>query len=754
MHIGGISGSLLSNVTNLEIHSATYEDNTYYWTVINSTTLIIIGSGSIGLPSGEAPWSEYADTISRVMVQDGVTSIGDRMFSGLANLKIFSLPETVTSIGEYAFSGCGINANGMDRIYIPSRLTTIPQTAFLGCTNLKHVYVSNNNAAFKNQSISEVGKITVSDTSAMYNSDKSVLKLVPAGVTESHSILSSVRTVDTYAFAYSSINQIAFNDVTTINQNAFYRSSVTFADLNSVTVLNDNAFKDASGLRSVSFNATGSLTVGSDVFDNTGLMTLRIADTVTSVSWQDDSLPESDWYKDFVIPISDEGVIDYDMVEPGHYYSTSNILPLTSWDISSAQDESLYLVILDDLAIVVTMKERDSYSMINFVNSGARGYDTLKSTPSSLSIYCKTLRNIGDNAFNGFNGLTSIIIPDSVTAIGQNAFYEATGLSTLVLPDRLITVGANAFGNNHLSGSITFPDGVTSIGTSAFNRETGYNSTSLSSVIIGSSVSSIGANAFAKHAEIGMVMIRGAGTVTIDANAFTDSSGVDLEFKLDGSGSAQALSGSVESGFWVKDSAGYITVGSNARAFNIDGIVVIMGSGAMYSYSDLSESDKTAWDGMEASSITITGDITVSTDLFTRNSVKNYLTTLTLDDVSTVGDDAFSGCTRLTKLTLPASAFAPTMGYDLSAFSFGSDALSGVDLVKLYVQCAAGTFIFMDTEDHQFEQSGRVISVPGVIWMDESGNWVSGFIDGESYSPTELSGYTTNDYTATVTTTM
>ena len=69
--------------------------------------------------------------------------------------------------------------------------------------------------------------------------------------------------------------------------------------------------------------------------------------------------------------------------------------------------------------------------------------------------------SIGANA-----GLTSVIIPDSVTSIGSNAF-RSNSLTSIVLPNVLTTIGANAFQTNSLT-SITLPDSVTSVGTNAF----------------------------------------------------------------------------------------------------------------------------------------------------------------------------------------------------------------------------------------------------------------------------------------------
>lgn len=97
---------------------------------------------------------------------------------------------------------------------------------------------------------------------------------------------------------------------------------------------------------------------------------------------------------------------------------------------------------------------------------------------------------LGANAFSRCTGLTSIIIPNSVTSIGDNTFYACGRLTSIVIPDSVTTIGNAAFAGTRLT-SITIPDSVTSIGNEAFRGS------SLSSITIPESVTSIGNSAFA-----------------------------------------------------------------------------------------------------------------------------------------------------------------------------------------------------------------------------------------------------------------
>ena len=83
---------------------------------------------------------------------------------------------------------------------------------------------------------------------------------------------------------------------------------------------------------------------------------------------------------------------------------------------------------------------------------------------------------IGDYAFKGCSGLTSLTLPATITTIGKYAFEDCTGLTSLNLPAGITSIGRRAFGGCSGLTSLTLPAGITSIGEFAFSYCSGLTS--------------------------------------------------------------------------------------------------------------------------------------------------------------------------------------------------------------------------------------------------------------------------------------
>ena len=110
------------------------------WHIDKETGVMTIsGNGRMGdYSSGEyRPWNPHAfSDINTVLIEDGVTHIGDGAFGDFNNITSIKLPPSVTSIGNSAFENC---CNNLTSVEIPSNVTSIGNRAFYFCLRLKSV---------------------------------------------------------------------------------------------------------------------------------------------------------------------------------------------------------------------------------------------------------------------------------------------------------------------------------------------------------------------------------------------------------------------------------------------------------------------------------------------------------------------------------------------------------------------------------------------------------------------------------------
>ena len=106
------------------------------WTLTDSGTLTISGTGEMYDPySRPIGWMSYIGDIKKVLIEQGVTSIGSVAFRYCSNLISITIPEGVMSIGNGAFLSCA----SLTSIIIPVGVTSIGSWAFDHCSSLTSI---------------------------------------------------------------------------------------------------------------------------------------------------------------------------------------------------------------------------------------------------------------------------------------------------------------------------------------------------------------------------------------------------------------------------------------------------------------------------------------------------------------------------------------------------------------------------------------------------------------------------------------
>ena len=470
-------------------------DNVTYTFVSSTGTLTIQGSGAMKDNSSESsvPWYSYRTNIKTVIIEDGVTSIGDGAFWGCSGLTSVTIPNSVTSIGISAFWDC----TGLTSVTIPNSVTSIGYGAFVGCSGLTSV------------------EFHCAQIGSWFSDNKSIKEIV---------IGNEVTGIGYQAFrGCTGITSVTIgNSVTSIGDEAFRGCSklTSITIPNSVTSIEGAAFYGCSGLTSISIPNSVTSIAGWAFFGCSGLTSVTIGNEVTSIgsrAFQDCSGLTSVTIGNSVTSIGD--------------FAFSNCSGLTSvtipnsvtsiGEIAFSGCSGLQKVIVPDIAAWCGISFGD-----NPLNYAHHIYSDEDTEITDLVIP-NSVTSIEERAFDGCSSLTSVAIPNSVTSIGSGAFQNCSGLQKVIVPDIAAWCGIS-FGDNPLYYAnhiysdenteikeLVIPDGVTSIGGMAFR-----NCSGLTSVTIPNSVTSIGRYAFYGCSGLQSVYSKVEDVFTINYNTF------------------------------------------------------------------------------------------------------------------------------------------------------------------------------------------------------------------------------------------
>jgi len=467
------------------------------------------------------------ELVKNLVIPDTVTSISDYAFSEYACLTSITIPDSVTNIGLEAFASC----SSLESVTVGKGVTSIGISAFSYCQSLTSFTVDEDNQYYSSD-----------EDGVLFNKDKTVLVRYPMGKTRTtYKIPDTVTDIGEWAFncCETITNVIISNSVINIREGAFSGcrnlTSVTIPD--SVTSIGDEAFVFCTSLTSIAIP---------DSVTSIGIYAFGYCESLTSI----------------IIPDSVTNI------EGGVFDGCSNLKNVTigkgvvsikSWSFSYCQSLTSFTVDEDNQYYSSdedgVLFNKDKTVLVRYPMGKTRTSYTIPDSVIGIGdgafYYCENLTNvtipnsitsIGDDAFISCSNLTSITIPNSVTTIGNHAFDCCVRLTSIKIGNGVTNIGDYAFSGCKSLTSITIPDSVTSIGNNAFsyceklrsatigNSVTNieeyafYWCESLTSVTIGNSVTNIGEHVFASCSNLTSITIPDSVTSIGDrAFSFCDS---------------------------------------------------------------------------------------------------------------------------------------------------------------------------------------------------------------------------------------
>lgn len=386
------------------------------WKIYTDGVLKISGYGEMeDYTSTNAPWYNNRKSITTIIIEDGVTKIGEYAFSGCINLNNITIPNSVVYIGNKAFSECRklttAGPIGSGCSYEFGWRDSIPDNAFNECGNLISVILPREILSIGNNAFYDCKRLT---NIALPEGLQSLGEQAFYGceTIESIKIPESVTSIGDRAFEYC-IEMKSIELPKTIenwgNQVlANCRELVRVILPTNITKIEANAFKGCSGLVNVVL-PDGVTDIGVNAFFNcTNLEYIELPDSIVNIG--DGAFSYCTALKEITIPEE-----------------------VTS--IASAFTECTSLEKIRIPASVVSMTT--PFDGCDSIRSAGPigGYDYEFGWTSEIP----------KEAFYGLENVQEIIIPNGVTVIGEQAFYNCKNLTSITIPEDVTEIRSFAF---------------------------------------------------------------------------------------------------------------------------------------------------------------------------------------------------------------------------------------------------------------------------------------------------------------------
>ena len=401
----------------------------------------VVDSGTCGAQGDNLTWMLYDNGD---LVIEGTGEMKEYAFVSMRDIKKVVVKEGVTSIGDFAFT-----MTGLKNLSIPSSVTHIGNFGF--CSGLTSISVDSANPSF------------CDIDGVLFSKDMSTLMRYPAQKQGDYIIPSGVSSIRESAFSYCiGLTSVTIpNSVTSIGSKAFTWDGIspikshleTIFFLGSPPSISNSAFWAI--IATAYYPADKGWTV--DHMQNCGgKLTWKTKDVAQSGTWGNLT-----WNLNEVgtLAISGSGEMnDFSLssAEAWHAYDSDVKVVMLNPGVTSIGDYAF-----SNCRFLRSITIPDSVTTIGDGSFDCCSALTSVSIPDSVT-------SIGDYAFDSCYSLMSVSIPDSVTSIGQQAFDGCSSLTSITIPEGVTAIEHTTFYTCTALTSVTIPESVTSIAGDAF----------------------------------------------------------------------------------------------------------------------------------------------------------------------------------------------------------------------------------------------------------------------------------------------
>ena len=469
----------------------------------------------------------------------GVYQIGEYAFYGRSNLTSVVIPSSVTSIGESAFEGCGgeltVNCNipsgafrlsNFEKVVIGEGVTSIGESAFDGCSNIASII-----------SFATVPP-TIEGSDAFPDVDKSIPVYVP---NSEYSNADGWKEFTNFRFESPTFRQgRCGSDLTwrltydgeLIIEGTGEMEGYHYPDSGTPSWLIHLPPWNEYGVERVTINE-GVTSIGYYAFFRCSLTSITLPNSLTDIPYRAFEYSVIKTIINYSALNIQKGSVDYGYV--GYYADKVINVDEFIGDYAFRTIDGVHYVtgyIGNDTELVLP----EDYQGDDYViaESAFQGYEdivsvkipqTVGSIGKSAFADCVNLASvemargvmsIEDNAFENCTSLSSVVIPQNMRIIGNRAFAGCSSLASIEFKEGVKSFGNNAFENCTALTEIVIPESLTAIGAGAFK-----NCSGIASIIVGKEVESIGEGAFEGCTAVKTLIVKGSVMPTVPSSALT-----------------------------------------------------------------------------------------------------------------------------------------------------------------------------------------------------------------------------------------